>query len=147
MTSPAFTVYNRKKGSGGRNMRYENNGIEIQYRECQILRDAAKELLADGESADSLVNQRDKWIQAIHDTAEKSEAKRKFALPAAQFLSGMTEEYLEAVAEYTASLVKKGKGIDIMVPFFASNNRLVLPVNTHAPVRDDEREAQTTERD
>jgi len=43
--------------------------------------------------------------------------------------------------------VKKGKGIDIMVPFFASNNRLVLPVNTHAPVRDDEWEAQTTERD
>ena len=117
-------------------MRYENNGIEIQYRECQILRDAAKELLADGESADSLVNQRDKWIQAIRDTAEKSEAKRKFALPAAQFLSGMTEEYLEAVAEYTISLVRKGKGIDIMVPFIASNKKLVLPVNTHTSVRE-----------
>ncbi len=147
MTSPTFTVYNRKKGSGGRSMRYENNGVEIQYRECQILRDAAKKLLADGENADSLVNQRDRWIQAIRDTAEKSEAKRKFALPAAQFLSGMREEYLESVAEYTVSLVKKGKGIDIMVPFFASNNRLVQPVNTHAPVWNGDREAQTTERD
>ena len=92
-------------------MRYENNGVEIQYRECQILRDAAKKLLADGENADSLVNQRDRWIQAIRDTAEKSEAKRKFALPAAQFLSGMREEYLESVAEYTVSLVKKGRGL------------------------------------
>ena len=46
----------------------------------------------------------------------------------------MGEEYLEAVAEYTVSLVKKGKSIDIMVPFVASNKRLILPVNTHTSV-------------
>lgn len=128
-------------------MRYENNGVEIQYRECQILRDAAKELLAGGEDTKNLVDQRDKWIQAIRDIADASEAKRKFAIPAAQFLSGMKEEYLEAVAEYTISLVRKGKGIDIMVPFTASNKRLVLPVNTHASVWEENQGAEMTERD
>lgn len=128
-------------------MRYENNGVEIQYRECQILRDAAKELLADKEDAKNLVDQRDRWIQAIRDIAEASEAKEKYALPAAQFLAGMGEEYLEAVAEYAVSLVKKGKGIDIMVPFTASNKRLILPVNTHASVWEDNQEAEATERD
>lgn len=128
-------------------MRYENNGIEIQYRECQILRDAAKELLADSDDAKNLVNQRDRWIQAIRDTAEVSEAKRQYAISAAQFLSGIGEEYLEAVAEYTVSLVRKGKGIDIMVPFIASNKRLILPVNTHAFVSEENPEAEMTERD
>ena len=128
-------------------MRYENNGVEIQYRECQILRDAAKELLAGGEDTKNLVDQRDKWIQAIRDIADASEAKRKFAIPAAQFLSGMKEEYLEAVAEYTISLVRKGKGIDIMVPFTASNKRLILPVNTHASVWEENQGAEVTERD
>lgn len=128
-------------------MRYENNGIEIQYRECQILRDAAKELLADNGGAKDLVDQRDRWIQAIRDTAEVSEAKKKYAIPAAQFLSGIGEEYLEAVAEYTVSLVRKGKGIDIMVPFIASNKRLILPVNTHAFISEENPEAEMTERD
>lgn len=128
-------------------MRYENNGIEIQYRECQILRDAAKELLADNGGAKDLVNQRDRWIQAIRDIAEVSEAKKKYAIPAAQFLSGIEKEYLEAVAEYTVSLVRKGKGIDIMVTFIASNKRLILPVNTHAFVSEENPEAEMTERD
>ncbi len=128
-------------------MRYENNGIEIQYRECQILRDAAKELIVDSGSAKSLVDQRDRWIQAIRDIAESSEAKKKYAVPAAQFLSGIGEEYLEAVAEYTVSLVRKGKGIDIMVPFIASNKRVILPVNTHAFVSEEDPEAEMTERD
>lgn len=128
-------------------MRYENNGIEIQYRECQILRDAAKELLADSDGVKDLVDQRDRWIQAIRDTAEVSEAKKKYAIPAAQFLSSIGEEYLEAVAEYTVSLVRKGKGIDIMVPFIASNKRLILPVNSHAFVSEENPEAEMTERD
>ena len=117
-------------------MRYEYNGLEIQYRECQILRDAAKGLLTDAENTKSLVDQRDKWIQAIRDIADASEAKGKYAIPVVKFLSCMREEYLEAVAEYTISLVRKGKGIDIMVPFIASNKKLVLPVNTHTSVRE-----------
>ena len=80
-------------------MRYENNGLEIQYRECQILRDAAKGLLTDAENTKSLVDQRDKWIQAIRDIADASEAKGKYAIPVVKFLSCMREEYLEAVAE------------------------------------------------
>lgn len=128
-------------------MRYENNGVEIQYRECQILRDAAKGLFADGENAKCLVDQKDRWIQAIRDIAEASEAKRKYAIPAAQFISGMSQEYLEAVAEYTVSLVRKGRGIDIMVPFIASNKRLILPVNTHTSVWEENRKEDVTERD
>ncbi len=128
-------------------MRYENNGIEIQYRECQILRDAAKELLADDGTAKDLVDQRDRWIQKIRNTAEVSKVKGKFAIPAAQFICGMREEYLEAIAEYIVSLVKKGKGIDIMVPFIASNKRLILPVNTHAFILERDSEAEETERD
>ncbi len=127
-------------------MRYENNGVEIQYRECQIVRDAAKGLLADGGDAKCLVDQRDRWIQEIRGIAEISEAKGKFAIPAAQFLSGMEEDYLEAMAEYTVSLVRKGKGIDIMVPFIASNKKLILPVNTHNSVWDDNQEENVTER-
>ena len=121
-------------------MRYENNGIEIQYRECQILRDAAKELLADDGTAKDLVDQRDRWIQAIRNIAEVSEVKEKFAIPAAQFICGMGEEYLEAMAEYIVSLV-------IMVPFIASNKRLILPVNTHAFILERDSEAEETERD
>lgn len=128
-------------------MRYENNGIEIQYRECQILRDAAKGLLAENGGAKDLVDQGDRWIQAIRDIAEVSEAKKKYAIPAAQFLSGIGEEYLDAVAEYTVSLARKGKGIDIMVPFIASNKRLILPVNTHAFISEENPEAELTERD
>lgn len=40
----------------------------------------------------------------------------------------------EAVSEYVEFLVKRGKGIDIMTPFTATNLSAILLVNTHERV-------------
>lgn len=115
-------------------MRYVNNGIEIQYRECQILRETAKSLAIEDIDAQSLADQRDGWICAIREIAENSKAKKQYAIPIISFLSAIEKEYLNAVAEYTVSLIEKERGIDIMVPYITSNKVLVLPVNTHASI-------------
>lgn len=114
-------------------MRYIDNRIEIQYRECQILRDAAKAVLAEGADSGELFSQKESWLKSIADTAKDMKLKRKSATALVQMLSGMDGEDVRAVAEYTESLVIKGKGIDIMQPYITENRKVILPVNIHAP--------------
>ena len=45
----------------------------------------------------------------------------------------MDDEDVKAVAEYTESIVAKGKGIDIMQPYITENRKVILPVNVHMP--------------
>lgn len=114
-------------------MRYIDNRIEIQYRECQILRDAAKAVLDEGADRGALFSQKESWLKSIADTAKGMKLKRKSATALVQMLSGMDGEDVRAVAEYTESLVIKGKGIDIMQPYITKNRKVILPVNIHAP--------------
>lgn len=112
-------------------MRYNRGGVEIQYRECQIMREAAKDFAA--PEAGYLLKNEGSWLEAM--TAEVSKHKIKATLipPMIQFLSQMDTERKTAVAEYVEYLVRKVKGIDIMVPFTASNQYVILPVNIHEP--------------
>lgn len=114
-------------------MRYIDNRIEIQYRECQILRDAAKAVLAEGADRGELFSQKENWLESILDIAKSMQLKKKSATVLVQMLSDMDEEDVKAVAEYTESLAIKGKGIDIMQPYIAENRKVILPVNLHTP--------------
>lgn len=114
-------------------MRYIDNRIEIQYRECQILRDAAKIVLAEDADGGELFSRKENWIKSISDTAKSMKLKRKSATVLVQMMSDMDDEDVKALAEYTESLVRKGKGIDIMQPYITKNRRVILPVNIHTP--------------
>ena len=113
-------------------MRYIDDGIEIQYRECQILRDTAKEVLQEINLESGLAQHKSDWVAKLERLAESNERKRLYASPASVFLSNLSEDMLEAVSEYVETLVIKGRGIDIMVPYVTRNEKIILPVNAHA---------------
>lgn len=114
-------------------MRYIDNRIEIQYRECQILRDAAKAVITESDGRGELFSHKENWLKSIAETTKSMKLKRKSAIVLVQMLSDMDEEDIRAVAEYTESLVIKGKGIDIMQPYITENRKVILPVNIHIP--------------
>lgn len=110
-------------------MRYMECGVEIQYRECQILRETAGETL---KGNGSLVQSKEEWIRMIEQAAHGNELKASYAAPMAVFLRNLSDDLFESVAEYAEHLVKKGRGIDVMVPFMAQSGQMILPVNVHA---------------
>lgn len=112
-------------------MRYWECGIEIQYRECQILRETAREILRSGRRP---AQSKEEWIGLIGQVAHTNDLKASYAAPMTVFLRNISEDLFEAVSEYAEHLVEKGRGIDIMVPFKAQNRQMVLPVNLHAPI-------------
>lgn len=112
-------------------MRYINNGIEIQYRECQILRDAAKPFFEEELKKGILAEKKEEWIQKVEQITMSDTPKQKYGKVLAKMLKGVEEKDFKALAEYTEYLVKKGKGIDIMCPFIAQNKVIILPVNIH----------------
>lgn len=113
-------------------MRYIDNGIEIQYRECQILRDTAKEVLKEKGPEKGLTQHKADWMSKINGLSESNERKKPYTVPLQVFLGNLSEEMFESVSEYVEKLVIKDKGIDIMVPYVAKNEIIILPVNTHA---------------
>lgn len=112
-------------------MRYIDNRIEIQYRECQILRDAAKSVLGESVDEGDLFSYKESWLKSISEIANGMELKKKSATALVRMLSDMDEDDIKAVAEYAESLVIKGKGIDIMQPYVTKNRKIILPVNIH----------------
>lgn len=112
-------------------MRYIDDGIEIQYRECQILRDTAKEVLQEMNMESGLAQHKSEWVARLERLAESNERKRPYASPVSVFLSNLSDDMLEAVSEYVETFVKRGRGIDIMVPYVTRNEKIILPVNTH----------------
>ena len=113
-------------------MRYIDDGIEIQYRECQILRDTAKEALQEKGLEGGLAQHKPDWAARLEMLAESNERKRPYAAPALVFLSDLSDDMLKAVSEYVETLVMKGRGIDILTPYVTKNEKIILPVNTHA---------------
>ena len=57
-------------------MRYVDNRIEIQYRECQILRDAAKAVLVENVDRGVLFSQKERWLRSISDIAKSMKLKK-----------------------------------------------------------------------
>lgn len=112
-------------------MIYTLDGVEIQYRECQVLRETAKEVLQMQTGKGKLANHKGEWIAQLEMLAEQNSLKRKYAAPLAVALQRLPEDMFEAVSEYVTFLVQKGRGIDILVPFVAENSRTVLPVKVH----------------
>lgn len=112
-------------------MRYIDDGIEIQYRECQILRDTAKEVLQEMNLESGLAQHKSDWVVRLERLAESNERKRPYASSASVFLSNLSDDMFEAVSEYVETLAIKGRGIDIMVPYVTRNEKIILPVNTH----------------
>ncbi len=110
-------------------MRYMNGGVEIQYRECQIMREAAKSFVK--EESGSLVDNVEQWLAQMNAEASEQGIKGRIIPPMTQFLAQMDSGRLKAVAEFVEYLADRGRGIDIMVPFTASNHYTVLPVNIH----------------
>ena len=68
-------------------MRYVDNRIEIQYRECQILRDAAKAVLVENVDRGVLFSQKERWLRSISDIAKSMKLKKKSATVLVQILS------------------------------------------------------------
>lgn len=110
-------------------MRYMNGGVDIQYRECQIMREAAKSFVK--EESGSLVDNVEQWLAKMNAEASEQGIKGRIIPPMTQFLAQMDSGRLKAVAEFVEYLAARGRGIDIMVPFKASNHYTVLPVNIH----------------
>lgn len=118
-------------------MRYINNGIEIQYRECQILRDAAKSFFEEDFKKGILKEKKEEWIQKVEKITISDTPKQKYGKILAKMLKGVEEKDFIALTEYTEYLVKKEKGIDIMCPFIAQNQVIILPVNKHMTVTEE----------
>lgn len=112
-------------------MIYTLDGVEIQYRECQVLRDTAKAVLQERDGSGGLSHCKREWIAQMERLAEQNSAKRRYAAPLVTALQRLPEDIFEAVSEYAEFLVKKGRGIDIMVPFVAENSWTIMPVNVH----------------
>ena len=58
-------------------MRYVDNRIEIQYRECQILRDAAKAVLVENVDGGELSDMDEEDVKAVAEYTECIVAKGK----------------------------------------------------------------------
>ena len=117
-------------------MIYTLDGVEIQYRECQILRDTAKEVMQGKEKAERLIYYKREWILQLECLARQNPLKRKYADSLAVALQRLPEDMFEAVSEYIEFLIQKGRGIDIMELFVAENLRTILPVNVHEGMGD-----------
>lgn len=117
-------------------MIYTLDGVEIQYRECQILRDTAKEIMQEKEKVERLAYYKEEWIMQLECLVRQNPLKRRYAEPLAAALQRLPENLFEAVSEYVEFLIQKGRGIDIMEPFVAENLRTILPVNVHEGMGD-----------
>lgn len=112
-------------------MRYTNSGIEIQYRECQIARDAAKALMETEGNKFQLNEAREAWSMSIQSISDSQELKQADCSTLMQFISNMPANQYEAFTEYIEAFVKMGKGINILVPYISRNGILLMTVNRH----------------
>ena len=64
-------------------MIYTLDGVEIQYRECQILRDTAKEVMQGKKKVERLRYHKKEWIMQLEHLAKQNPLKRTYAEPLA----------------------------------------------------------------
>lgn len=112
-------------------MRYTNSGIEIQYRECQIARDAAKALEGTKGNQLQLESVREAWIGSIKTISDSQKLKQEDCSTLINFITNMPNDQYDAFSEFVEVLVKKGKGIDILIPYISRNGIVLTTVNRH----------------
>lgn len=112
-------------------MRYTSSGIELQYKESQIARDAAIGLKKAKGRLYRLEENRMEWIAYIKAVPNSQELKQEDCNTLVNFITNMPQDYYEAITEYMEILVEKEKGIDILVPYIARNGVVLMTVNRH----------------
>ena len=105
-------------------MRYINNGYEIPYRECQILREAAIDILNKEGAALNRFN----MIKNLNKIASQYEMKSSCCSSLRNFLIQMEEDDFNFIKKFIMGIVKNQRGIQIMVPFMLDDNKIVLVV-------------------
>lgn len=119
-------------------MRYQLTGLELEYRDCQMLRNAAEEWLAgDMENGkERLRAEKEQFIEFLLEQVEleELESKKERLKKLAKGISWMTKEYYEVLIAYIAYLLLPESQIDLNIPFDIDTGCYILPVNTH---RDD----------
>lgn len=105
-------------------MRYINNGYEIPYREGQILREAAIDILSEEGAALNRFN----MIKNLNKIASQYEMKSSCCSSLRNFLIQMEEDDFNFIKKFIMGIVKNQRGIQIMVPFMLDDNKIVLVV-------------------
>lgn len=108
-------------------MQYLNNSFEIQYRECQVLREAASEAIRYGETEIS----QSKLVEHIRLIGMEQKPKEPFCRSLVRFIPMMEEEdYIELI-KLVRELVSRERGIRILEPHFCGNGKIIVVVNRH----------------
>lgn len=113
-------------------MRYRNNGLELEYRDCQILREVTRFFLNEDDEGKkkSLINQKDEFTYCF-DIVEGIKSKRERSKLIYQFLTQMDEVCYLSLCEYILELAEPNSKIEIMEPYISTAGIVILPVNVH----------------
>lgn len=116
-------------------MRYQTTGLELEYRDCQVLRNVAKEWLAgDMENCQEWLRaEKEQFIEFLLEQAEveELESKKERLKKLAVGIKLMMKEYYEVLVAYIAYLLLPESQIDLNVPFDIDTGCYIMPVNTH----------------
>lgn len=116
-------------------MRYQPTGLELEYRDCQVLRNVAKEWLAgDMENCQEWLRaEKEQFIEFLLEQAEveELESKKERLKKLAVGIKLMMKEYYEVLVAYIAYLLLPESQIDLNVPFDIDTGCYIMPVNTH----------------
>lgn len=116
-------------------MRYQLTGLELEYRDCQMLRNAGEQWLAgDMENGNERLRaEKEQFIELLLEQVEveELESKKERLKKLAKGISWMTKEYYEVLIAYIAYLLLPESQIDLKIPFDIDTGCYILPVNTH----------------
>lgn len=109
-------------------MQYLNNGYEIQYRECQVLREAVGEAIR--QAAAEEISQT-RLIEHIQLIGADQKPKEPFCRSLTKFIPMMEEEDYIELMNFVMELVSRERGIRILKPHFCGNGKIIIVVNRH----------------
>lgn len=109
-------------------MQYLNNGFEIQYRECQVLREAVSELIRQ-DAAEEISQVR--LVEYIRLIGAEHKPKEPFCRSLIKFIPTMEEEDYIELMKFAMELVSRERGIRILKPYFCRNGKIIIVVNRH----------------
>lgn len=109
-------------------MQYLNNGFEIQYKECQVLREAVDEAV---RLEDNQEISQEKLIEYIKTIGTKQKLKEPFCRSLIRFIPMMQEDDYHELLLFAKKLISRERGIRIMEPHFCGNRKIIIVVNRH----------------
>lgn len=109
-------------------MQYLNNGFEIQYRECQVLREAAGEAVRQAAAED--ISQ-PRLVEHIRLIGAEQKPKGPFCRSLIKLIPTMEEEDYIELMNFVMELVSRERGIRILKPHFCGNGKIIIVVNRH----------------